>query len=142
MPAVEFHHIDKSFGAVAALGDVSFTIGDGETHAIVGENGAGKSTLLKILAGTLRPDRGELRIGGSAVSLASPRDALARGIGLVHQEMLAFPNLSVTANIFAGRELTGAFGLLREAEMRNRARVLLARLHLPVSPDAIVETLP
>jgi ABC-type sugar transport system ATPase subunit len=140
--AVEFHHIDKSFGAVAALTDVSFTIEAGETHAIVGENGAGKSTLLKILAGTLRPDRGELRIGGGAVSLASPRDALARGIGLVHQEMLAFPNLSVTANIFAGRELRGTFGLLRESAMRERARALLTRLYLPISPDAMVEALP
>jgi ABC-type sugar transport system ATPase subunit len=142
MPAVEFHHIDKSFGAVAALTDVSFTIDSGETHAIVGENGAGKSTLLKILAGTLRPDRGALRVGSEAVALASPRDALARGIGLVHQEMLAFPNLSVTANIFAGRELTGTFGRLRQSAMRERARTLLARLHLPVSPDATVETLP
>jgi ABC-type sugar transport system ATPase subunit len=142
VPAVAFHHIDKSFGAVAALSDVSFTIEAGETHAIVGENGAGKSTLLKVLAGTLRPDRGELRIGGSAVSLTSPRDALARGIGLVHQEMLAFPNLSVTANIFAGRELTGTFGLLRESAMRERARALLTRLHLAVSPDATVAALP
>src|SRR5262245_54721609 len=142
MRAVEFHHIDKSFGAVAALRDVSFTIDAGGTHAIVGENGAGKSTLLKILAGTLRPDRGELRIGGEAISLANPRDALARGIGLVHQEMLAFPNLSVTANIFAGRELTAAFGRLRESAMRERARALLARLHVPVSPDATVDALP
>src|SRR5262245_3789949 len=119
MPAVEFRRIDKSFGAVAALRDVTVPIADGEAHAIVGENGAGKSTLLKILAGSLRPDRGELRIGGEAVSLAGPRDALARGIGLVHQEMLAFPNLSVTANIFAGRELTGTFGRLRESAMRE-----------------------
>src|SRR5262245_59573062 len=142
MPAVEFHHIDKSFGAVAALRDVSFTIDDGETHAIIVERGAGKSPLLKILAGPLRPDRGELRLGDGNVSLASPRDALARGIGLVHQEMLAFPNLSVTANIFAGRELTRAFGLLRESAMRERAGTLLARLHLPISPDATVEALP
>ena len=142
MPSIEFHHIDKSFGAVDALRDVGFAIAAGEVHAIVGENGAGKSTLLKILAGSLRPDRGELRIDGGAVALASPRDALARGIGLVHQEMLAFPNLSVTANIFAGRELTGRFGRLRDAAMRDRARELLARLHLPISPDAAVETLP
>src|SRR5205823_3327052 len=93
--AIEFHHIDKSFAAVAALREVSFAIDRGEVHAIVGENGAGKSTLLKILAGSLRPDRGELRIAGTAVALASPRDALALGVGLVHQEMLAFPNLSV-----------------------------------------------
>src|SRR5438093_3800969 len=140
--AVEFHHIDKSFGAVAALRDVTFPIQSGEAHAIVGENGAGKSTLLKILAGGLRPDRGELRIGGEPVVLGGARDALARGIGLVHQEMLAFPNLSVTANIFAGRELTGRLGWLREAAMRDRARELLARLHVPVSPDASAGALP
>jgi rhamnose transport system ATP-binding protein len=142
VPSVEFSHIDVSFGAVAALRDVTFSIADGEAHAIVGENGAGKSTLLKVLSGSLRPDRGELRIGGVPVTLGSARDALARGIGLVHQEVLAFPNLSVTANIFTGRELTGRFGRLREAEMRARARELLARLHLAVSPDDQVERLP
>ena len=142
MPAVQFDHIDKSFGAVAALRDVSFSIEAGEAHAIVGENGAGKSTLLKILAGGLHPDRGELRIGGAPVVLTGAREALARGIGLVHQEMLAFPNLTVTANIFAGRELTARFGWLREDTMRDRARDLLARLHLSVSPDALVAALP
>jgi len=140
--AIEFRNIDKSFGAVAALSDVTFSIAAGEAHAIVGENGAGKSTLLKSLDGVLRPDRGELCIDGAPVALGGTRDALARGIGLVHQEMLAFPNLSVAANIFAGRELTGRFGLLREREMRERARALLARLHLPVAPDAPVAELP
>jgi rhamnose transport system ATP-binding protein len=142
VPSVEFRHIEKSFGAVTALRDVSFSVADGEAHAIVGENGAGKSTLLKILAGGLRPDRGELRVGGAPVVFTGARDALARGIGIVHQEMLAFPNLSVTANIFAGRELTGRFGRLLEDEMRTRARALLERLHLAVSPDASVEQLP
>jgi ABC-type sugar transport system ATPase subunit len=140
--AIEFRNVDKSFGAVAALRDVSVSIASGGSHAIVGENGAGKSTLLKILAGSLSPDRGELRIEGRAVSLATPRDALARGIGLVHQEMLAFPNLSVAANIFAGRELTGRFGWLRERAMRDRAQALLRRLGVSVSPDAAVERLP
>ena len=93
--AVSFHHIDKSFGAVHALRDVSFDITAGEAHAIVGENGAGKSTLLKILAGELRPDRGELRLGDAPAALSSPRDALARGIGLVHRESsrASFPPL-------------------------------------------------
>jgi rhamnose transport system ATP-binding protein len=140
--AIEFRNIGKSFGAVAAVRDVTFSIADGEAHAIVGENGAGKSTLLKILAGSLRPDRGELRIDSVPVHLTGARDALARGIGFVHQEMLAFPNLSVTANIFAGRELTGRFGRLREIEMRARAGDLLARLHLQVSPDTPVAGLP
>jgi len=140
--AIEFRQIDKSFGGVAALRDVSFAISAAEAHAIVGENGAGKSTLLKILSGSLRPDRGELSVGGQPVTFGRPRDALARGIGLVHQEMLAFPNLSATANIFAGRELTGRFGRLRERAMRERASELLARLHVPISPDAAVERLP
>jgi ABC-type sugar transport system ATPase subunit len=142
MPAIDFLHIDKSFGAVAALRDVTFSIAEGDAHAIVGENGAGKSTLLKILSGSLHADGGEVRFGGRRVALASARDALNLGIGLVHQEMLAFPHLSVTANIFAGRELTGRFGWLRESAMHARARELLARLELPVSPDALVETLP
>jgi ABC-type sugar transport system ATPase subunit len=141
VPTIEFAHIDKSFGAVAALRDVTFPIAAGAAHAIVGENGAGKSTLLKILAGDLHPDRGELRVDGSPIALTNARDALARGIGLVHQEMLAFPNLSVTANIFAGRELT-RFGWLRESTMRARARELLARLRIPVLPDAMVGALP
>jgi rhamnose transport system ATP-binding protein len=142
VPSVEFRRIDKSFGAVAALDRVSFQIEDGSAHAIVGENGAGKSTLLKVLAGAVRPDRGELVIGGVPAAFGGARDALANGIGLVHQEMLAFPNLSVTANIFAGRELTSRLGRLRGAEMRSRAGELLQRLHLPVSPDAPVDRLP
>jgi ABC-type sugar transport system ATPase subunit len=143
MPAaVEFTHLDKSFDAVAALRDVSFTIAPGEAHAIVGENGAGKSTLLKILAGELRPDAGELRVDGQPIALGHPREALGRGIGLVHQEMLLFPNLSVAGNIFAGRELTGRFGVLRESAMRERAREIVARLSLAVSPDTEVESLP
>src|SRR5215831_6736576 len=100
MAAIEFLQIHKSFGAVAALTDVSFAIDRGEAHAIVGENGAGKSTLLKILAGDLAPDRGELRVDDAPVTFEGAREALVRGIGLVPQEMLAFPNLSAAANIF------------------------------------------
>ena len=120
--AVAFQQIDKSFGAVTALKDVTFAVMPHECHAIVGENGAGKSTLLNILAGSLRPDRGQLALGGVPVALTSPRDALSRGIGLVHQEMLAFPNLTVAANIFAGREIRNRFGMLREADMHARSR--------------------
>jgi ABC-type sugar transport system ATPase subunit/ribose/xylose/arabinose/galactoside ABC-type transport system permease subunit len=138
---LEFRDVHKSFAAVRALSAVSFSVQEGEVHALVGENGAGKSTLLKILAGTLRPDQGEVLWAGEKLALARPRDALARGIGLVPQETLAFPNLSVSANVFAGREVTGRLGRLREAEMRERTRGLLERLHLPLSPGQDVGSL-
>jgi ABC-type sugar transport system ATPase subunit len=127
---------------VKALRGVGFSVNAGEAHAIVGENGAGKSTLLRILAGSIAPDEGELRLDGERVRLSAPRDALSRGIGVVHQEMLAFPNLTVAANVFAGRELVARGGRLREGEMRERTRELLARLHLNVSPDAAMDSLP
>src|SRR5262245_46751960 len=87
------------------------------------------------------PDQGELRLDGERLRLHAPRDALGRGIGVVHQEMMAFPNLTVAANVFAGRELTGRGGRLHERAMRERTRELLARLHLHVSPETDMESL-
>jgi rhamnose transport system ATP-binding protein len=141
MSRLEFHDVHKSFRAVKALRGVGFSVEDGEAHAIVGENGAGKSTLLRILAGSVTPDQGEVRLDGQRLRMHAPRDALSRGIGVVHQELLAFPNLSVTANVFAGRELVRGGGRLQERAMRERTRELLARLHLDVSPDAPMESL-
>ena len=141
MSRLDFQDVHKSFRAVQALRGVSFSVEDGEAHAIVGENGAGKSTLLRILAGSITPDRGELRMDGERLRMHAPRDALSRGIGVVHQEMLAFPNLSVTANVFAGREIVGRGGRLQEGAMRERTRELLARLHLDVPPDAPMDAL-
>jgi rhamnose transport system ATP-binding protein len=141
MPGLEFHDLSKSFGAVKALTGVTFSVREGEAHALVGENGAGKSTLLKILAGILRPDAGELRWRDAPLALANPREALERGIGMVYQEMLCFPNLSVTGNIFAGRELTAPGGRLRERDMEARTAALLDELHLRISPRATAESL-
>ena len=132
---LEFRDVAKAFGAVQALRGVSFNVAPGEAHACVGENGAGKSTLLKILAGIIRPDRGELWWAGESLHFASPREALERGIGMVYQEMLAFRNLSVSANIFAGREITSTWGRLDEGAMRARTQELLTQLHVPVTPD-------
>ena len=140
MPGLEFRDVRKSFGAVHAVRGVSFSVAEGEAHALVGENGAGKSTLLKILAGILTPDAGRLFWKDQPLDLASPRDALERGIGMVYQEMLSFPNLTVTGNIFAGREIVSG-GRLREREMRARTRALLDELHLAIDPDARAESL-
>jgi rhamnose transport system ATP-binding protein len=141
VPGLQFRDIHKSFGAVRALRGVSLDVRPGESHALIGENGAGKSTLLKILAGIVAPDAGEILLDDRRLSLSGPRDALAHGIGMVYQEMLTFPNLTVAGNIFAGRELTGRGGVLREREMRDRTRDLLARLHLALRPDAPMEHL-
>jgi rhamnose transport system ATP-binding protein len=142
MPGLEFRDVRKSFGAVKALTGVTFSVREGEAHALVGENGAGKSTLLKILAGIMHPDAGELSWQGAPLTFATPREALERGIGMVYQEMLCFPNLSVTGNIFAGRELTAAGGRLRESEMEARTVAILDQLHLRVRPRAAAESLP
>jgi rhamnose transport system ATP-binding protein len=135
-----FRDIHKSFGAIKAVDGVSFAVAEGEAHALVGENGAGKSTLLKILAGLVQADTGELRWRDEPLRISSPREAIERGIGMVYQEMLCFPNLSVSANIFAGRELS-RWGRLREPEMRERTREVLGRLHLAIDPDARAEEL-
>ena len=135
-----FRDIQKSFGAIKAVDGVSFEVREGEAHALVGENGAGKSTLLKVLAGLVAPDAGEVTWRGKSLRVSSPREAIERGIGMVYQEMLCFPNLSVSANIFAGRELC-RWGQLREPEMRDRTREVLARLHLTIDPDARAEQL-
>jgi rhamnose transport system ATP-binding protein len=141
-PGLVFTDLRKSFGAARALAGVSFTVAEGETHAIVGENGAGKSTLLKILAGLVKADAGTISWQGQPFQPSSPRDALERGIGMVYQEMLAFPNLSVAANIFAGREITGRGGWLRNADMHTRTRAILDELHLAIDPGALAESLP
>jgi len=136
---LDFRDVAKSFGAVQALRGVSFSVAPGDAHAVVGENGAGKSTLLKILAGIIRPDRGELGWAGEALHFTSPREALGRGIGMVYQEMLAFRNLTVAANIFAGREMTRGWGRLDEKAMRTRTQELLTQLHVPLTPDTSME---
>lgn len=142
MALLEFHDVHKAFGAVRALRGVSFGVDEGAMHACVGENGAGKSTLLKILAGIVRPDRGEIRLDGEPLRFTSPREALSLGIGTVYQERLEFPNLTVAANIFAGREVTGRAGRLRERVMRERTQRLLDELHVPISPDVRMERVP
>jgi ABC-type uncharacterized transport system ATPase subunit len=139
--AVALLHITKSFGAVAAVRDVSLTLARGSIHGIVGENGAGKSTLMNILYGSHQPDSGEIRLAGEAVRLRNPADAIALGIGMVHQHFRLVERFTVLENLLLGRE-RGA--LLGAATVR--ARETLARFAdeygLVVDGGAVVETLP
>src|SRR5690348_5198752 len=102
-PLLRLREVSKSFGAVAAVQNVSLDLYGGEAHALVGENGAGKSTLVKILAGVHRPDSGTVELDGSPVELNSPADAKAAGIAVIYQEPTLFPDLSVAENIAMGR---------------------------------------
>jgi len=128
------HGIGKSFPGVRALWDVSLSLYPGEVLALVGENGAGKSTLMKILAGALRADSGTISIDGTDVSIASPRDAESRGIGMIYQEFNLVPQLTALQNIVLGNEpVRGAF--LDERGARERARAVLEELGIQLPLD-------
>jgi D-xylose transport system ATP-binding protein len=121
-PILAGEHISKSFGAVEALKDISFSINAGEVVALLGDNGAGKSTLVKIIAGTMQPDTGRLLFEGRPVIIDSPATAKQLGIETVYQDLSICPNMDVVANFFMGRELyRNVLGLkmLRERAMRE-----------------------
>src|SRR3989442_8404636 len=103
---VEIRGMTKAFPGVQALLGVDLDLRAGEVHAVVGENGAGKSTLMKIVAGVYRADSGSIRLRGVPVLNESPRQALERGISMIHQELNLAPNLSVAENVFLGRAPT------------------------------------
>jgi ABC-type sugar transport system ATPase subunit len=125
--AVRFEGITKFFPGVRALNDVSLDVAEGSCHALCGENGAGKSTLGKILAGIYAPDEGRLFIHGREVHFGSPRDALAAGVGMVHQELAFCDNLSVADNLCLGA-LPSRRGLVVRSELERRATAMLAEI--------------
>jgi ABC-type sugar transport system ATPase subunit len=123
-PIISFRRVGKRFPGVHALDDVSFDIARGSCHALCGENGAGKSTLGKLLAGIYTPDAGEIRVDGQPVRFGSPRDALAAGVGMVHQELAFCENLSVAENLCLGAlPRRGPFVDRAETERRARAKL-------------------
>jgi ABC-type sugar transport system ATPase subunit len=126
-PAVRFERITRRFPGVQALSDVSLEIAAGSCHALCGENGAGKSTLGKILAGIHTPDSGRVFVHGREVHFTSPRDALAAGVGMVHQELAFCENLSVAENLCLGA-LPARAGLLDRRAMTDRATAMLAEI--------------
>ena len=103
-PLIELKSIDKFFGTVIALRDVSFSASAGEVHCLLGDNGAGKSTLIKILSGVHAPSSGEIRVDGRPVAFASPKVALDLGIATVYQDLSLVPLMSIARNFFLGRE--------------------------------------
>jgi rhamnose transport system ATP-binding protein len=127
---LEMQGIDKSFGGVHALIDVAFDLQTGEVHALCGQNGAGKSTLIRILAGALQPDAGTIHMDGGPVTLASPAAALQLGIGTVYQDPLVYPELTVTENIFTGRELRDRLGNIDKRAQVRRVQDLLHDLNV------------
>jgi ABC-type sugar transport system ATPase subunit len=137
---VEMRGMSKAFPGVQALLGVDLDLHAGEVHAILGENGAGKSTLMKILAGVYHPDAGSIRLGGQPVLNESPRQALERGVTMIHQELNLAPNLSVAENVFLGRAPTRG-GLIDWRRVYADAEALAARLGIELDVRARVEDL-
>jgi ribose transport system ATP-binding protein len=140
MPAlISVENLSKTFPGVRALSGVRFELKSGEVHALMGENGAGKSTLMKILAGVYTKDTGTILYNGAAVDFASPREAQAQGIGIIHQELQLMNHLTVAQNIFIGREPKWAFGLLLdEDKLNNAAKAILDHMSLALDPRTVV----
>ncbi|HEV7965474.1 MAG TPA: ABC transporter ATP-binding protein, partial [Actinoplanes sp.] len=123
---------------------IDITVEPGEVHALLGENGAGKSTLMNQLYGLLQPDEGEILVDGETKTFRSPRDAIAAGIGMVHQHFMLVPVFTVAENIALGAEETrgGPLGFLDRRRNRRDVLEVSQRYGLPVDPDALVENLP
>ena len=138
---LELKGITKQFPGVVANDTVSFTLRPGEVHALVGENGAGKTTLMKILYGLHRPDAGTISVDDAPIVIRGPRDAIRRGIGMVHQHFMLFPPFTVLENIIIGEESQTA-GVLALARQRKQLQSLMEENGITVDLDARVEDLP
>jgi ABC-type uncharacterized transport system ATPase subunit len=138
--AVEMHHINKQFPLVIANDDVNLSVQKGEIHALVGENGAGKSTLMNILYGLFQADSGTIMVKGKNVHFFGPADAIAHGIGMVHQHFMLIPPLTVAENVVLGQEPSKS-GLVDTARANKIVQALSDQYGLKVDPAAKVETL-
>jgi ABC-type uncharacterized transport system ATPase subunit len=139
-PAVEFRHICKAFGAVQANADVSFSIAKGSIHGVIGENGAGKSTLMSILYGYYNADSGELLVDGQARAIRNSHEAIALGIGMVHQHFMLVENFTVLDNVMLGAEGGVKLAGQRPA-IEAKLREICTRYRLDVDPLAVISTL-
>ena len=138
---IEMTGITKAFGPVPVLKGVDFTLATGEIHALMGENGAGKSTLMKILTGVHKADQGTILVDGVEQQYKNPKLAEEAGIAFIHQELNILPDLTVTENLFLGRELKSRFGVLKQAEMKRLAERELAELNVFMDVNQLARTL-
>jgi general nucleoside transport system ATP-binding protein len=135
-PALDLAGISKRYGAALALSDVSFQLRAGTVHALLGENGAGKTTLMRVAFGMVRPDAGRTQVDGRTVELRSPAEAIAAGIGMVHQHFTLVPAMTVAENV-----ALGGHGLLDRRESAERVRMIASSTGFALDPDALVERL-
>lgn len=141
-PVLELQRITKAFPGVLANDHIHFTLEEGEIHALLGENGAGKTTLMNILYGLYHPDEGEIIMRGKQVRIASPSDAIAHGIGMVHQHFMLVPVMTVTENVMLGVEEKRAGFFLNRTAVAQRIREISEQFGLEVDPDAYIKDLP
>jgi general nucleoside transport system ATP-binding protein len=140
---LELRGITKRFGSLVANDHIDLTVEPGQIHALLGENGAGKSTLMNVLYGLYEPDEGEILIDDKPVRFAGPRDALAAGIGMVHQHFMLIPVFTVAENVMLGHEdTTGPLKFLDHRRARRKVQEVSRRYGLAVPPDALVQDLP
>ncbi|HEU4811380.1 MAG TPA: ABC transporter ATP-binding protein [Nocardioides sp.] len=134
--------ITKRFGPLVANDRISLTVEPGEIHCLLGENGAGKSTLMNVLYGLYQADEGEIVLDGTVQHFSGPGDAIAAGIGMVHQHFMLVPVFTVAENVMLGNEATGLAGSLDVDAAKARVREISSRFGFDVNPDAVVEDLP
>ncbi len=139
---LELRGITKRFGTLVANDSIDLTVESGEIHALLGENGAGKSTLMNVLYGLYRADEGEILLNDQPQTFSGPGDAMAAGIGMVHQHFMLIPVFTVAENVALGNEPTGFAGALDIGKARERVIEISNRFGFNVDPDAMVEDLP
>src|SRR6187200_290178 len=139
---LELRGITKRFGALVANDHIDLTVEAGEIHCLLGENGAGKSTLMNVLYGLYQADEGEVLLDDQVQHFTGPGDAMAAGIGMVHQHFMLIPVFTVAENLMLGNESTGFAGTLDVDAARDRVTEISERFGFHVDPDALIEDLP